>query len=1005
MTPSQLVRHHEDANEFGGYFIINGIEKIVRQLILPKRNYVTAVVRQAFTKRGPSYTNFGTVIRCVRPDQSSVTVTCHYLNDGSCMIRFSIRKQEFFLPAVVLLKCLRETSDREIYDRIVQGDTQNTFVTDRVEMMLNDANKFGVYTKEQCQAFVGAKFRILLGLPSRYTDKEVCEYLLRQYVFVHLLENDDKYELLIFMIQKLYALVAGQIVEDNSDSLMNQELLVPGHLYLMYLKEKLSDFLNGIKQSILKDIRTDRAKVNTRDEKYFSRIVDRQTDIGRRVAYFMATGNLISESGLDLMQVTGYSVVADKLNALRYLAHFRSVHRGQFFAEMKTTTVRKLLPESWGFVCPVHTPDGAPCGLLNHLSATCLAVTRPTTISTLETLPPLLAKAGLLPIRGGSGIIYPAGYLTVMLDGVVVGKIPPTEAQQFCERIRWLKVQGTDGIPDDLEIAYIPPSEFGGAPFPGVFLATTPARLKRPVLNLRSGTTEWIGPMEQVYMSIACQDDDVREDTTHQELDPTNMLSILGSLVPFADFNQSPRNMYQCQMAKQTMGTPYHNHPHRADNKVYRIQNPQAPLVRNQRHVEFGMDMYPTGCNAVVAVISYTGYDMEDAMIINKSAYERGFGHGSVYKVVVHDLNDEAGKGEKNRFRFGNKDLATSKVVSDRLDKDGLPYVGTRLTKGDPLLCVLDHTKGTSRLIGHKDAEPAVVEEVRLLGEDKPGDLQKVSIKLRYNRNPVIGDKFSSRHGQKGVMSQLWPTVDMPFTENGITPDVIINPHAFPSRMTIGMLVESMAGKSGSLHAQYQDSTPFRFDENNRAVDHFGQQLVRAGYNYYGNETMYSGIFGNEMKADIYIGVVYYQRLRHMVSDKSQVRATGPIDQLTRQPVKGRKQHGGIRFGEMERDSLLAHGAAFLLHDRLMNCSDYSEGWVCTLCGSVLTPVSIRTSSLASSAVIRLSRGITAKRDMTCQFCETNRGCEKIAMPFVYRYLSNELAAMNIRMTVGVKTC
>lgn len=222
---------------------------------------------------------------------------------------------------------------------------------------------------------------------------------------------------------------------------------------------------------------------------------------------------------------------------------------------------------------------------------------------------------------------------------------------------------------------------------------------------------------------------------------------------------------------------------------------------------------------------------------------------------------------------------------------------------------------------------------------DEKGSANNVNIgyTIRYSRNPVIGDKFSSRHGQKGVLSVLWPQEDMPFTEQGIVPDIIINPHAFPSRMTIGMLVESIAGKSGSNSGEFKQVKTFEKYEDDDVVQYFGQELLKQGYNYYGTETMYSGIFGDQMKVDIFLGVVYYQRLRHMVSDKSQARATGPYDVLTHQPVKGRKKQGGIRFGEMERDSLLAHGAAFCLNDRLMKCSDYSEGYVCRKCGSILS--------------------------------------------------------------------
>jgi len=433
--------------------------------------------------------------------------------------------------------------------------------------------------------------------------------------------------------------------------------------------------------------------------------------------------------------------------------------------------------------------------------------------------------------------------------------------------------------------------------------------------------------------------------------------------------------MYQCQMGKQTMGSPAHSLPHRTDNKLYRIQNPQAPLVQTARHGEFKMDDYPNGTNAVVAVLSYTGFDMEDAMILNKSSYERGFGHASVYKTKIVDLKEEAERtGSKEaRLRFSNTKLAPPRVKRDgsegetvidgSLGPDGLPYVGQWVEEGDALYSYVDELTGKEKVGRHKEMEKACVQNVRLLGAEggftkggksKKDALQRLSVTLRIPRNPVIGDKFSSRHGQKGVMSILWPQADMPFSESGISPDCIINPHAFPSRMTIGMLIESMAGKAGALHGRFQDATPFSYHESKGqlAVDQFGEQLQAAGYSYYGSEPLYSGVTGQVMHADLYIGVVFYQRLRHMVSDKAQVRATGAVNQLTRQPIKGRKKGGGIRLGEMERDALLSHGASYLLHDRLMACSDTHIAHVCRRCGGVLTPQTRRQEVLSAGGAV-----------------------------------------------------
>ncbi|MBA0813554.1 hypothetical protein Gohar_027396, partial [Gossypium harknessii] len=289
-----------------------------------------------------------------------------------------------------------------------------------------------------------------------------------------------------------------------------------------------------------------------------------------------------------------------------------------------------------------------------------------------------------------------------------------------------------------------------------------------------------------------------------------------------------------------------------------------------------------------------------------------------------------------------------------------------------------------------------------------------VNIRFRHPRNPIIGDKFSSRHGQKGVCSQLWPDIDMPFSGvTGMRPDLIINPHAFPSRMTIAMLLESVAAKGGSLHGKFVDATPFSDavkgangkteTESESLVDELGSMLRARGFNYHGVEVLYSGVYGTELTCEIFIGPVYYQRLRHMVSDKYQVRATGQVDQITRQPIKGRKRGGGIRFGEMERDSMLAHGAAYLLHDRLHTCSDYHIADVCSLCGSILTTAIIQPQK----RVVREIGGLPparAPKKVMCHACQTSKGMETVAMPYVFRYLAAELAAMNIKMTIQLSS-
>ncbi|KAI0832821.1 beta and beta-prime subunits of DNA dependent RNA-polymerase [Trametes gibbosa] len=1052
MFSAALVKHHEEPEEFGGYFVINGNERLIRYLILPRRHHVISLVRPSFVNRGPSYTPYAVQIRCVRPDQTSATNTLHYLSNGSAMLRFSWRKQEYVIPIMLILKALVSASDKEIFEGVMMQDYEDTFLSDRVELLLRSFKMYHLSTGEQCLQYLGDKFRVVVNMPEDWTNQAIGVWLIDKVILVHLRNARDKFRMLMFMLRKLYALVSKSCSVDNPDSPQHQEVLLPGALYGMIIKERLEEALNGFREGIALDVRNNNPAVDFFDKRYIKKVLQRTNyDIGAKMSNFLATGNLVTPTGLDLQQASGFTIVAEKLNWMRYISHFRSIHRGAFFAELKTTTVRKLLPEAWGFLCPVHTPDGSPCGLLNHLSRTCRIVTAPLAVSHI---PALLTAHGMTQAFTPS--VDGRRNLCVQLDGRLIGWAPAAVCKQLATSLRIWKTEGKHNIPLDLEIGYVPVSK--GGQYPGLYLFASRSRMMRPVKYLANGKDDQIGSFEQVYMDIACTPAEIEDGvSSHVEHSPTNFLSILANLTPFSDFNQSPRNIYQCQMGKQTMGTPATALQHRTDNKLYRLQTGQTPIVRPALHNIYGMDSFPNGTNAIVAVISYTGYDMEDAMILNKSAHERGFGYGTVYKSYTVDLQELTGSRRATtvptlHFGFGPEIRTTGErahPAAQHIDPDGLPCVGARLNPGDHIAAYVDDTTGRTKFAKYKGDEVAYVDTVRLIGNDA-GDqeLQKINITLRITRAPVIGDKFSSRHGQKGVCSQKWPAIDMPFTESGMQPDVIINPHAFPSRMTIGMLVESMAGKAGAMHGLAQDATPFQFTEKDTAIEYFGEQLQAAGYNYYGNEPMYSGITGQEFAADIYIGVVYYQRLRHMVLDKFQVRTTGPVDPVTRQPVKGRKRAGGIRFGEMERDALIAHGTAFLLQDRLMNCSDYSTAWVCRTCGSLISlgydDVSLGERVVGAHGALqptgpggeycRACRAAAEDDDVRQRQALANGGAlqgaaavrgtdvrvaisaqnvlgaaskggdmDIIAVPYVFRYLCAELASMGIKISLEIQ--
>jgi DNA-directed RNA polymerase I subunit RPA2 len=562
-------------------------------------------------------------MKCVREDLVSQTINLHYLNDGNNVLRVTIKKQELMIPTILILKCLVDTPDINIFNRIVRGNINNSKLRDCVEVFLAEGRKFGFQQQKQYLDHIGNRVRELLGFSnnSDITDEEIGNVFIRENICIHLEKKSDKFNIICLMIEKLYLLAFGDVKPDNLDSPLNHEILLSGHLYLMVLRERLEDMQSLLKIRITKSLSKSHEMAKIKDLAYMKKLIDSQISIGKKMDYFLATGNLISRAGLDLKQVNGYSIIAEKLNNLRYISHFRSVHRGQFFTEMKTTTPRKLLPESWGFLCPVHTPDGSPCGLLNHITSGCHVIATPQTINS-DLIERTLAMLGMTPNSNDLNLHFSNASYPVILDGKLVGFIDDDIVKNFIAGLRKFKVHGLHYIPKTTEIGFIPKSNYSTAlQYPGLFIFTCIARLTRQVKNLALNELEYIGPLEQIYLEIACLPEDIRTDTTHQETDPIKMLSFVASLTPFCDYNQSPRNMYQCQMAKQTMGTPFFNYPYRIDNKIYRILFPQLPLVSTKTAAEYGFEKYPSGTNAVVAVLSYTGYDMEDGMIINKSAY------------------------------------------------------------------------------------------------------------------------------------------------------------------------------------------------------------------------------------------------------------------------------------------------------------------------------------------------------------------------------------------------
>ena len=464
------------------------------------------------------------------------------------------------------------------------------------------------------------------------------------------------------------------------------------------------------------------------------------------------------------------------------------------------------------------------------------------------------------------------------------------------------------------------------------------------------------------------------------------ILGVCASIIPFPDHNQSPRNTYQSAMGKQAMGVFLTNYQIRMDTMANILYYPQKPLATTRAMEHLRFRELPAGQNAIVAILCYSGYNQEDSVIMNQSAIDRGL-FRSLYYRSFQDMEKKVGVITMEEFEKPTRETAIrlKHGTYEKLDVDGLVPPGMRVSGEDiiigktaPLPPDSDELGMRSKLHTKKDVstpmkstESGIIDQVLITTNGEGAKFVKV--RVRSTRVPQVGDKFASRHGQKGTIGITYRQEDLPFTCEGITPDIIINPHAIPSRMTIGHLVECLLSKVATLSGQEGDATPF----TDLTVKGVSDILFSLGFQSRGLEVMYNGHTGRKLQAQVYLGPTYYQRLKHMVDDKIHSRARGPVQILTRQPVEGRSRDGGLRFGEMERDCMISHGMANFLKERMYDASDAYRLHICDLCGL--------------TAVANLRKGT-----FECRACRNRSAISQIHIPYAAKLLFQELMSMGI---------
>ena len=999
----------------GGYFIINGSEKTC---IGQERSAENQIYCFNVSKNSTKWSYMAELKsipdwKFISPKQINIMISSKNNGFGYALY-LQIPRLKNPIPLFIIFRAFNIISDKDICEKILLNiDTKNNKkMLYALQASIVDANN--IMTYDYAIRYITSNVIYTpLNVDKETGTRKKNEFALEVInndIFPHCKTDVQKIYMLGYMTNTLLQTSFKWIEESNRDSYVNKRIDLTGSLLNNLFRNYFNKLVKDLQKQVTREINNGSWKSNEDYDNIINSTniykIIKSTTIENGIKRALATGDF------GIKQINSNKVgVAQVLNRLTYISsvsHLRRINT-PIDKSGKLIPPRRLHNSSWGFLCPAETPEGASVGIVKNMSYMC-HITIPSNSSGLyDYILPLINSIDDYINKPNE--LY--DIVKVFINGCWVGIT--NDPISVYENLKEKKYKGIINIYTSIVF---------NCKLKEIKICNDAGRLSRPLLKivnknvvynnlnkkeifakldsgeydfndlLYSGKIgesilEYLDSYEQNNAMIAMKPSILNEKTdkyiykySHCEIHPSTIFGILASCIPFPENNQSPRNTYQSAMGKQAIGMYVTNFDNRMDKTAYVLSYPMRPLVDTRLMNIIKLNNIPSGEQIIVAIASHTGYNQEDSLLFNKGSIDRGLFLATIY----HTEKDEDKKifgNEEIRCKPDKTKTKNMKFANyDKVNSDGVIPENSIVNDKDVIIAKVlpikenknDYTK-TIKYIDeshiYRTHEETYIDKNYI---DCNGDgYNFCKVRVRNYRKPVIGDKFSSRHGQKGTIGNIIPEENMPFTADGLKPDIIINPHAIPSRMTIAQLKETLLGKVLLQLGLFGDGTSFCEFKIETIIN----ELQKVGYESKGNEIMYNGLTGEQFESSIFIGPAFYQRLKHMVNDKQHSRSIGPMVNLTRQPAEGRARDGGLRFGEMERDCMVSHGASRFTKGRLYDASDTFSVHICNKCGMI--------ACFNNKEHIHI-----------CNTCENRTDFKYVEIPYSCKLLFQELLTMNI---------